>query len=486
MQRTQLSDRERRRRSRLAQIIHEARFLRGTLSLRNVHCGKPGCHCARGEPHACLYLVRRQGGKLRQLFVPREWERRIREAVKNHQEMEQLIEELSDLEWQRLKERRSKIVLRRLIRYTEKIFHLSSEVIDGVTDHRSLPRICTSLVVKAVLAVYWSRLGSLNALEMTRGAKFWKAWLGYPLCSADSLGRIVASVDADTLRQGIHHVYDRLKRNKALPDLHGLGVAVLDGHETSASYRRCCAGCLKRTTASGETQFYHRNVTLMLLCGSPPDRPAVRLLLDLEPQRAGEGELVTALRLLERVLAAYPRAFEGHAHRFRDTFSVELLLAGVPIERVAILLGHQSVRITEKHYAPWVRARQEQLEADVRRTWQTHESQQGVHGGYTENDARVIRFKSRRKNCGGGGSRTPVRKALRTEAYMLISIRCATRPVRADRAFASGAWNEQDAQPTSPMDLARALRTERPRPAHCVTPLTGPVSEARGSVRLIN
>jgi len=183
-------------------------------------------------------------------------------------------------------------------------------VIDRVGDHRSLPRISTSLIVKAVLAVYWSRLGSLNALEMTRPAKFWKAWLGGPLCSADSLGRIVAGVDAATLRQGIHHVYERLKRNKGLPDLHGLAVAVLDGHETSASYRRCCDGCLKRTTNNGQTQFYHRNVTLMLLCGSPPGRPAVRLLLDLEPQRAGEGELTTALRLIERVLAAYPRAFD--------------------------------------------------------------------------------------------------------------------------------------------------------------------------------
>jgi len=37
---------------------------------------------------------------------------------------------------------------------------------------------------------------------------------------------------------------------------------------------------------------------------------------------------------------------------------------GVPIERVSILLGHQSVRITEKHCAPWVRSRQEQLEED--------------------------------------------------------------------------------------------------------------------------
>lgn len=186
-------------------------------------------------------------------------------------------------------------------------------------------------MVKAVLAIYWSRLGSLNALALTRAAKFWKSWLGGPLCSADSLGRIVASMDAAALRQGIHHVYDRMKRNKALPDLHGLAVAVLDGHETSTSYRRCCDGCLKRATSSGQTQFYHRNVTLMLLCGSPPGRPAVRLLLDLEPQRAGEGELTTALRLLERVLAAYPRAF--------DVLLADALYAVAPF--LNFLLSHE-------------------------------------------------------------------------------------------------------------------------------------------------
>jgi integrase/recombinase XerD len=63
---------------------------------------------------------------------------------------------------------------------------------------------------------------------------------------------------------------------------------------------------------------------------------------------------------------------EGNAvsHRLRDTFAVELLLARVPIEQVSILLGHSSVRITERHYAPWVRSRQEQLEADVRSAWE--------------------------------------------------------------------------------------------------------------------
>jgi integrase len=68
-------------------------------------------------------------------------------------------------------------------------------------------------------------------------------------------------------------------------------------------------------------------------------------------------------------VGVWSREEEGHAHRFRDTFAVELLLAGVPLERVSILLGHTSVKITEKHYAPWVRERQEQAEADVNRTW---------------------------------------------------------------------------------------------------------------------
>jgi hypothetical protein len=55
--------------------------------------------------------------------------------------------------------------------------------------------------------------------------------------------------------------------------------------------------------------------------------------------------------------------------RFRDTFAVELHLAAVPLERVSILLGHTSVKITERHDSPRIRKRQEQAEADVRRTW---------------------------------------------------------------------------------------------------------------------
>jgi hypothetical protein len=49
--------------------------------------------------------------------------------------------------------------------------------------------------------------------------------------------------------------------------------------------------------------------------------------------------------------------------------AVERLLAGVPIDRDSVLLGHQSVRVTEKHYSPWVRSRQQQPEGDLVKAW---------------------------------------------------------------------------------------------------------------------
>jgi integrase/recombinase XerD len=48
---------------------------------------------------------------------------------------------------------------------------------------------------------------------------------------------------------------------------------------------------------------------------------------------------------------------------------VSLFLNGVCLDSVSKLLGHSSIKITERHYAPWVKARQEQLEAEVRRIW---------------------------------------------------------------------------------------------------------------------
>ena len=47
------------------------------------------------------------------------------------------------------------------------------------------------------------------------------------------------------------------------------------------------------------------------------------------------------------------------------------LLSGVTLEHVSILLGHSSVKITEKHYSPWVKTRQEKLEEEFKRAGAT-------------------------------------------------------------------------------------------------------------------
>jgi len=83
-------------------------------------------------------------------------------------------------------------------------------------------------------------------------------------------------------------------------------------------------------------------------------------------ERSATGDWQRTLKAVFR-LSGIP---DGHAHRFRDTFAVELLQEHVPMDRVSVLLGHSSIKVTEKHYSPWVRARQEQLEADVRRAWE--------------------------------------------------------------------------------------------------------------------
>jgi len=77
---------------------------------------------------------------------------------------------------------------------------------------------------------------------------------------------------------------------------------------------------------------------------------------------------------------------------------------------VSILLGHQSVRITEKHYSPWVAARQEQRELDVKRTWDTDlvalPETKGDTRGTRKSGASELMANKAVWNGGGGGSRT--------------------------------------------------------------------------------
>lgn len=150
-------------------------------------------------------------------------------------------------------------------------------------------------------------MGSLNALGQRRGQRGWKAAIGGELPSARTSARVMSALDCDGLRRVLRGVYSRRKRSKSLKAfVDDLVALVVDGHESSASYRRCCPQCLTRTihTADGDrTQYYHRLVAAMLLFKRD------RMPIDCELQRPGEDEVACAIRLLERILLNYPRAF---------------------------------------------------------------------------------------------------------------------------------------------------------------------------------
>jgi integrase len=51
----------------------------------------------------------------------------------------------------------------------------------------------------------------------------------------------------------------------------------------------------------------------------------------------------------------------------------ENLNTGMPIEDLAMLLGHPSTRTTERHYMPWNKNRQQRLDAAVDKALAAHD-----------------------------------------------------------------------------------------------------------------
>ena len=171
-----------------------------------------------------------------------------------------------------------------------------------------MPQIATSTIVLSVLIMILSRLGSLNALEQLKSSTKLKKFLGDYLPSADTLGRVFALVDTETIRKVQRGIYERLKRNKVFQSpRHGLIALAIDGHESHATYKMECTGCLQREVGDNEPkqiQNYHRNVSCELIFAN------CCFQLDAETQLQGENEVGAAERLLARTVSMYPRAFD--------------------------------------------------------------------------------------------------------------------------------------------------------------------------------
>ena len=100
-----MTRKERDLRSHITRLVSRYAFLHGTPNVKERTCGKSNCKCARGEKHSSLYIVNRRDGELRQIFVPSSREAEVRQWVARYQEINKLLDEISDFYWGKIQNR---------------------------------------------------------------------------------------------------------------------------------------------------------------------------------------------------------------------------------------------------------------------------------------------------------------------------------------------------------------------------------------------
>ena len=83
--------------SRVQQMTARKPLLAASLVAFERHCGKPGCHCARGEKHHGHQLTYKVGGKTRTVYVPVDLTEEVRAWIDEYRRLKCLIQEISQL-----------------------------------------------------------------------------------------------------------------------------------------------------------------------------------------------------------------------------------------------------------------------------------------------------------------------------------------------------------------------------------------------------
>lgn len=72
-------------------------LVQGSYCTRRVRCGKPGCRCARGEPHQACVLTRKVGGRTVTTHVPRDLRSEVEAWTGQYRQIMKLIRDISAL-----------------------------------------------------------------------------------------------------------------------------------------------------------------------------------------------------------------------------------------------------------------------------------------------------------------------------------------------------------------------------------------------------
>jgi hypothetical protein len=248
---------------------------------------------------------------------------------------------------------RPKHRLAQFLKYVWKVYDLPKRIA-WLKDNRRRPLIATQDVVRSLLFTAVLRLPSLNALEgQLRRPPFQRligrrGRAGKKAFSADTVARVLDSLEHSQLRGLLHGVLAKAERNKVfrLGSGGARRAVALDGWEPFCSYHRHCEHCLVRTIRFKDgreaPQYYHRFVVALLLGRD------TEVVLDLEPLRTldlrrqdGEavdthdGEQTAALRLIDRLHETFGR--------FIDLFVLDALYPSGPVMTRITELGHGAI-----------------------------------------------------------------------------------------------------------------------------------------------
>lgn len=86
---------ETRREAKLKQLARCQPFVAASLCQVKRRCGNPRCKCARGLPHQAFVLTYKVKGKTRTVHVPKDLLEDVKQWVKEHQRIRNLVREVS-------------------------------------------------------------------------------------------------------------------------------------------------------------------------------------------------------------------------------------------------------------------------------------------------------------------------------------------------------------------------------------------------------
>jgi len=93
--RTQRSPQERDARSQAVQRVADQSLLRGSLVRMQRTCGKKNCRCQQGQKHPAVCLAIRVGKQRKMIYIPPALEETVRRWVETGQEVDGLLEAIS-------------------------------------------------------------------------------------------------------------------------------------------------------------------------------------------------------------------------------------------------------------------------------------------------------------------------------------------------------------------------------------------------------